>query len=99
MGWVDCKTAEKSQQANQPKPGDWWCPQCGDLVFSTKTTCRMCGFDGAAKGLCKGGKGGKKGGGFTQRAGYWNCPNCGDLVFASKSACRQCGTPKPEGLT
>merc|ERR1712039_213033 len=25
------------------KPGDWICPSCGDLVFASKNTCKMCG--------------------------------------------------------
>lgn len=102
--WVDCKSAEKSEAGSSPKPGDWWCPQCGEMVFASKTSCRMCGFEAkgkGGKGFCKGGKGGKggkdggKGTGKTQRIGDWNCPNCGDLVFASRDACR-CGTPKPD---
>merc|ERR1712194_233094 len=25
------------------KPGDWSCPTCGDLVFASKSACKMCG--------------------------------------------------------
>merc|ERR1712216_177769 len=24
------------------RPGDWKCPQCGDLQFAKNSTCRMC---------------------------------------------------------
>lgn len=27
----------------QERPGDWYCPACGDLVFSFRTNCRTCG--------------------------------------------------------
>jgi len=107
--WVDCKSAEKSTLGAEPRAGDWWCPQCGDLVFSTKTQCRMCGFDAGGKkggkfggckgGGCKGDKGGKgkgKSNTHTQRLGDWNCPACGYLNFASKTECGKCGTPKPD---
>merc|ERR1711957_120708 len=85
------------------KPGDWNCPQCGDLVFASRSECRNCGPQqggggfggkGFGGGGMKGGGGGMKGGG---KPGDWECPNCGDNVFASKNACRQCGTEKPAG--
>merc|ERR1711953_1655073 len=65
------------------KPGDWLCENCGDLVFSSKMACNLCGTpkpkDAAKKDM---------------RPGDWICPTCGDLVFASKSACKMCGTHK-----
>lgn len=91
--WVDVKSSEGKSGSTQ-KPGDWWCPQCGDLVFASKSSCRMCGFDGAYKGKGKGKDKGKSG--KTQRAGDWSCPSCGDLVFASRNACKMCQTPKPD---
>lgn len=88
------------------KPGDWTCPNCGDLVFASKFACKMCGTPknsgmGGGMGGCMGGMFGVKGcmgkgpappGG---KPGDWHCPNCGDLVFGSKAACKMCGTPKP----
>merc|ERR1712151_548654 len=77
------------------KPGDWSCPNCGDLVFASKHACKMCGTPKPS--MC-GGKGweGKNlsfppGG----KPGDWQCPSCGDLVFAAKSECKLCGTAKP----
>ena len=27
----------------EARPGDWICPNCGDLVFASKSACTMCG--------------------------------------------------------
>lgn len=68
--WVDCKPAADGGRTNGGgegskgskgwsngpiKPGDWICPNCGDLVFSWRSSCNMCGFPG--KGGSKGYKG------------------------------------------
>lgn len=66
------------------KPGDWICPNCGDLVFASRNACKMCGTQ-------------KVGGNPNSRPGDWTCPKCGDNVFASKIACR-CGVTKAEAM-
>jgi len=66
--------------------GDWWCPDCNNLVFASKDTCR-CG-KWKPKEFKK----------ATLTAGWkpgdWECPKCKDHVFAKNTACRKCHTPK-----
>lgn len=78
------------------KPGDWICPNCGDLVFARNSACRKCGTpksEPAPMSMFVPTQVPQAAG----RPGDWNCPNCGDLVFGSKPACRLCGTPNPGG--
>merc|ERR1719424_676975 len=67
------------------KPGDWICPDCGDLVFAKNDACRMCS-SGGRPGSCGGGKG--KG-----KPGDWTCTSCGNLNFSKNTECRQCQEP------
>jgi len=85
--WVDCKPADGSKESAQ-KPGDWYCPMCGDLVFARRNSCNMCGFGGGMPGtpstpMPNGSK-----------PGDWICTNCGDLVFSYRDKCNKCGTAK-----
>jgi uncharacterized OB-fold protein len=66
------------------RPGDWICPDCGDLVFSSRDKCNKCGKNKPVE-LAR----------IGMKVGDWMCPGCGDLVFASKGACSMCGTTKP----
>lgn len=72
-------------KSKKPKPGDWYCPGCGDLQFAKNTECRRCSTpkpDGIATAGVK--------------PGDWHCPSCGDLQFAKNNECRKCGTPNPD---
>eukprot|EP00929_Paragymnodinium_shiwhaense_P086449 TRINITY_DN4696_c0_g1_i1.p1 TRINITY_DN4696_c0_g1~~TRINITY_DN4696_c0_g1_i1.p1 ORF type:complete len:612 (-),score=98.74 TRINITY_DN4696_c0_g1_i1:372-2207(-) len=69
------------------QPGDWTCPDCGDLVFASKPCCRRCGRT-PPEGTGTGGK-------AALRPGDWVCPNCQDLQFARNATCRKCGEPRP----
>merc|ERR1712194_666319 len=71
----------RNTAADGSKPGDWWCPQCGNLVFGHKTQCGKCGYSG--QGIDAGGE--NKG-----KPGDWQC-QCGNLVFSSKEICGKCG--------
>merc|ERR1719436_1088404 len=52
------------------KPGDWICPNCGDLVFARRTECKMCGTPNpGGPGMALGGGGGAGGGGAAAAAG------------------------------
>merc|ERR1739838_791441 len=64
------------------RPGDWICPNCGNLCFAAKQTCNKCGT---------GNEGVER---IGMKRGDWICSGCGDFVFASKTACKMCGTPK-----
>ena len=33
---------ERSNGSGRYRPGDWWCENCNELVFSSRTTCRLC---------------------------------------------------------
>merc|ERR1712107_316127 len=68
------------------KPGDWVCPECGNVNFSNREKCNKCGASG---------RGQKR---LGMKPGDWICPNCGGLVFASTSLCKMCGNPKPAEL-
>jgi len=83
----------------QPKPGDWYCPSCGDLQFSRNIACRKCGTPnsdsgyGFASAKHAPGDAGQK----PMRAGDWMCPACNDHNYARNAACRKCGEPCPAG--
>lgn len=87
------------------RPGDWTCPSCGDLVFASRSVCRMCATPKPSLGgpseptqnplhSPSGQPGSPKQ--SRGRPGDWDCLNCGDLVFAFRDACRQCGVKKGE---
>eukprot|EP00932_Pfiesteria_piscicida_P008283 SRR837773.18646.p1 GENE.SRR837773.18646~~SRR837773.18646.p1 ORF type:complete len:291 (+),score=81.88 SRR837773.18646:67-873(+) len=87
---LDGQTLDVKTSAPNPgvsaKPGDWFCPNCGDLVFAKRSSCNACGFTGGCGGC------GKVGG--SGRPGDWVCPSCSDVVFAQKSQCGKCGADR-----
>lgn len=69
------------------KLGDWYCPNCGNLCFASKTECFRCQTtkpEGAGQ--------------FIRKPGDWDCPNCNEIVFARKAKCFKCDADRPEGL-
>lgn len=91
------RTAAAAPQVG--KPGDWECPNCGDINFARNESCRICSEPRPGKGKRKG-KLQQTTAGFPEaREGDWICPQCDDLQFASRTNCRQCGNPKPKGST
>merc|ERR1740121_942418 len=86
--WVDVKVSNPSDGI---KPGDWYCPMCGDLVFAKRDACNSCGYAGPgmmAKGPDK----------RAGKPGDWVCPSCGDLVFSYRDKCNKCGQAKTDGV-
>jgi predicted RNA-binding Zn-ribbon protein involved in translation (DUF1610 family) len=85
-GWeVEAPQKGGGKGKKNPKPGDWYCPGCGDLQFARNAECRRCSTpkpDGIAMAGLK--------------PGDWHCPACGDLQFAKNMECRKCGTPNPD---
>lgn len=81
------------------KPGDWLCPQCGDLQFAKNAQCRKCGEPNpdpeSSKAAMEAGIASGTGGN-TEKPGDWWCPACGDLQFAKNAQCRKCGAPNPD---
>jgi len=71
------------------KPGDWWCPTCGDLQFAKNTQCRKCATpnplitEGSSSGAC------------GMKPGDWYCPACKDFQFARNAKCNKCGEANP----
>merc|ERR1719506_1460206 len=65
------------------RPGDWICPQCNNINFASRKTCKKC--PSTAVGAER----------IGLKQGDWICPQCGDLVFASRSKCKMCDTKKP----
>merc|ERR1719230_1783134 len=65
------------------REGDWTCPACNNLNYSSRKVCNKCG---GPKPPPAGGKG---------KEGDWMCPNCDNHNFASRSQCNKCGMPKP----
>mmetsp|Transcript_9403 Transcript_9403/g.15180 ORF Transcript_9403/g.15180 Transcript_9403/m.15180 type:complete len:384 (+) Transcript_9403:53-1204(+) len=93
------------------RPGDWFCPSCGDVQYARNAVCRNCGTPKPAVGGIGMGGGmssyGGCGGGMMdrmmgpapagkERPGDWYCTACGDLQFAKNASCRRCGQPKPD---
>lgn len=75
------------------KAGDWTCPNCGDLVYASRSSCRKCQTPKPMGAQRNGGNDNRQ---STGRPGDWTCPKCQDHVYASRSNCRKCDTAKPE---
>jgi len=78
------------------KPGDWYCPMCGDLQFARNNLCRRCGTANPDPEGSKLLNEFSKANNVAARPGDWHCPGCGDLQFAKNLQCRKCGTPNPD---
>jgi hypothetical protein len=81
--------------------GDWDCPNCGDIVYSTRNECRKCKTSkpdhlGPIVNNPNFSKPMNGGLGPSRRAGDWDCTGCGDVQYASRTECRKCRTAKPE---
>eukprot|EP00929_Paragymnodinium_shiwhaense_P044406 TRINITY_DN22793_c0_g1_i2.p1 TRINITY_DN22793_c0_g1~~TRINITY_DN22793_c0_g1_i2.p1 ORF type:complete len:1189 (-),score=224.19 TRINITY_DN22793_c0_g1_i2:264-3341(-) len=89
------RAAPQATNGLAAEPGDWECPNCGDVQFRRNHTCRLCGTPkGGGRPAAEEPRGGSR---QMVREGDWHCPNCSDLQFARNEACRKCGTPKPAG--
>jgi len=90
-GLVDCSGEMGAPAATgavffgRSRPGDWVCPNCGDLQYRKNGTWRMCHAGKPAAGSA------------AWKEGDWSCPGRGDHQFARNAACRKCGTSKPAG--
>lgn len=82
------------------KPGDWYCPGCGDLQFAKNLKCRKCSTPNPDPEQCAAlaaANGANMSGQAPQgKSGDWYCPNCNDLQFGRNAVCRKCGTPNPQ---
>lgn len=93
--WVDVKPSDPGDSA---KPGDWYCPMCGDLVFAKRNSCNMCGYSGVGMPAMMSDGANKTSSPRSGKPGDWVCPNCNDLVFSYRDKCNKCGTAKSDGV-
>mmetsp|Transcript_57694 Transcript_57694/g.137254 ORF Transcript_57694/g.137254 Transcript_57694/m.137254 type:complete len:321 (+) Transcript_57694:76-1038(+) len=97
----------RSSANQEMRPGDWFCPACGDLVFAKHATCRRCNApkppeseeDSHPNARISAPFADNGGRGQVAREGDWYCGQCGDLQFARNSACRKCGAPRSRPLS
>jgi len=82
------------------KPGDWYCPNCGDLQFAKNLQCRKCGTPTPDPEAAQAAAAAFAARGSRQEAkpGDWHCTSCGDLQFAKNQQCRRCGTPNYQSM-
>jgi predicted RNA-binding Zn-ribbon protein involved in translation (DUF1610 family) len=97
------ETAIATRAANTvEKPGDWYCPSCGDMQYARNLQCRKCGTPApdpeAAKAAAA--QAAMKSQSMRQqmKPGDWHCTQCGDLQFAKNMQCRRCNTPNYQAM-
>lgn len=74
----------------QQRPGDWYCPQCGNLNFSRRDSCHRCNQPRPAEaGVAMPAQAGA----VIPRPGDWVCPKCNFTNFARRTTCKECNTP------
>lgn len=68
--------------------GDWVCPKCNNLNFSSREVCNMRNCEEAKPAMHNG---------QVLREGEWVCPKCENVNFATRMVCnmRTCAFPKP----
>lgn len=67
------------------RPGDWICPACGNLNYSSREACNKCAYPRNPPP--------------NFRPGDWICPACTNHNYGSKTSCNKCGTPKPTHMS
>jgi len=82
----------------EARPGDWDCPKCGNLNFSSRTKCNGTLPNGEACLLAKP-EFEKYGVAMVKskmmhKDGDWNCFRCGNVNFQIREECNKCGLPK-----
>eukprot|EP00462_Mataza_sp_D1_P001083 CAMPEP_0175092676 /NCGR_PEP_ID=MMETSP0086_2-20121207/2591_1 /TAXON_ID=136419 /ORGANISM="Unknown Unknown, Strain D1" /LENGTH=346 /DNA_ID=CAMNT_0016365557 /DNA_START=94 /DNA_END=1133 /DNA_ORIENTATION=+ len=97
MGYDGAAGAPAPGMPGGRRPGDWDCPQCGDVVYASRNECRKCRT--ARPGQGGYGLGGKKiipnnGLGASRRAGDWDCPKCGDVQYAQQDGVQEVQGPQ-----
>jgi len=77
-----------------PRPGDWFCWQCGVRNMSTKFWCYRCGDGPTGATMVDVGNTRVPNGLTFPWAGDWGCGKCGMALNGYDKACTRCGTGK-----
>jgi len=86
----------------EARPGDWECPRCGNINFSSRTKCNGT-LDGEACLLRKP-KFEEYGVAMVKRPdmkreGDWCCYRCGNINFKIREECNKCGLVKEKAMS
>eukprot|EP00397_Hematodinium_sp_SG-2012_P015109 GEMP01015381.1.p1 GENE.GEMP01015381.1~~GEMP01015381.1.p1 ORF type:complete len:443 (+),score=83.21 GEMP01015381.1:995-2323(+) len=74
--------------ADPPRPGDWYCKNCGMKVFKDRWHCRHCGKDFTLlQGTVIFGASGV-------RKGDWACGACESVQWSRETKCLKCAAPR-----
>jgi len=86
----------------EARPGDWDCPRCGNLNFSSRTKCNGT-LDGEPCWLARP-KFEQYGVALVKsrdikKPGDWNCYRCGNINFKIREECNKCQLSKEEATS